>query len=485
MRRISRESYYSFLSTQWKKESKTLLIDENGSYSEKESFDILCGIINELHAFGVKRNHVVILSTSSRKETALIIQAIIAIGAVVFLKDPRIELEDFLNDLEVNIKYKTHLYFDDEKWVISKRKHLSLTPQAIQIKPHLKNRKDAPCIYLTTSGSSGKNKIVALSEYTFFNHVIRQHHAAGTTNGCGYLCLPLYHMFGLEMLTIYLTSGNAVYISKSRNPEYAIEIINKYHCTSIPNVPTFYFMLIDALKKNNDSVPSLKYGVIAGGSYSKEQFLEIENKLDMTLLSTYGLTEGCTTLTDTYGIKNATLRSSGVGKPFPGIDVVFKDNNNKINELTGEICFKGYNLMLGYLKENGLYLPIDEDGYFHTGDIGGVDSKGIYHIIGRKKDIIIRGGENLSPSLIEQKMMQLDEIKDVCVAGVKDQKYEEVVGAFIVLSEEISKEELAIKLKPLLSKSELPVRIIISKEIPTLNSGKHDKNKVRELLNEN
>ena len=484
MRRISRESYYSFLSTQWKKESKTLLIDENGSYSEKESFDILCGIINELHAFGIKRNHVVILSASSRKETALIIQAIIAIGAVVFLKDPRIELKDFLNDLEVNIKYKAHLYFDDEKWFVSKRKYLSLAPQAIQIKPHLKNRKDVPSIYLTTSGSSGKNKIVALSEYTFFNHVIRQHHAAGTTNGCGYLCLPLYHMFGLEMLNIYLTSGNAVYISKSRNPEYAISIINKYHCTSIPNVPTYYFMLIDALKKNNDSVPSLKYGVIAGGSYSKEQFLEIENKLDMTLLSTYGLTEGCTTLTDTYDIKNPILRSSGVGKPFPGIDVVFKDNNNKINKLTGEICFKGYNLMLGYLKENGLFLPVDEENYFHTGDIGEVDDKGIYHIIGRKKDIIIRGGENLSPALIEQKIMTLDEIKDVCVVGKKDRKYGEVVAALIVLNQKMDEATILEKLKGILNKSELPASIILANEVPTLDSGKHNKNKVKELFNE-
>ena len=484
MRRILRQSYFSFLSNFLTKDNKTLLIDENGSYSKKEAFDILCGIINELHAFGIKRNNVVILSAFPRKETALIIQAIIAIGAIVFLKNPQIGLNDFLNDLDVNPEYKAHIYFDNGKWALTKRKYLSLTRQVIRIKPHLKNRKDVASLYLTTSGSSGKNKIVALSEYTFFNHVMRQHHLAGPTNGCGYLCLPLYHIYGLEMLNIYLTSGNAVYISKSRNPEYAISIINKYRCTSIPNVPTFYFMLIDTLKKNNETIPSLKYGVIAGGSYSKEQFLEIENKLDLTLLSSYGLTEGCTTLTDTHRLKNQTLIASGVGKPFPGINVVLKDNDNKINDSIGEICFKGYNLMLGYLKENGLYLPVDEEGYFHTGDIGKIDEQGIFHIIGRKKDIIIRGGENLSPSLIEQKIMMLDEIKDICVSGVKDEKYGEVVGAVIVLAKEMSKEQLVAKLKPLLRKSELPVHIIISKEIPTLDCGKHNKNKVKELLNE-
>ena len=484
MRRISRQSYYSFFSTLLSKDNSLLLIDENGSYTKKESFEILCGIINELHSFGIKRNDVVILSALSRKETALIIQGIIAIGAIVFLKDPRLDIKDFLSDLDVNISYKAHVYFDDKKWVVYKNKYLSLSKQKILIKPHLKNRKDKPSIYLTTSGSSGKNKIVALSEYTFFNHVIRQHHAAGEKIGTGYLCLPLYHMFGLEMLNIYLTSGSATYISKSRNPEYAISIINKYHCTSIPNVPTYYFMLIDALKNNNNSVPSLKYGVIAGGSYSKEQFLEIENKLDMTLLSTYGLTEGCTTLTDTYGIKDPLLRSSGVGKPFPGIDVVFKDNDGHINQKSGEICFKGYNLMLGYLKENGLFLPVDEEGYFHTGDIGELDEKGIYHIIGRKKDIIIRGGENLSPTLIEQKIMTLDEIKDVCVVGKKDPKYGEVVAALIVLNQKMDEAAILEKLKGILNKSELPASIILANEVPTLDSGKHNKNKVKELFNE-
>ena len=482
MKRITRLSTYSLLKGLLIDEKKTLLIDKRGCYSQKESFDILNGIINELFSFGVRKKDVVILSAVSRKEVALLIMAIISLGAIVFLKDPNTSMEDFLSNLEIDIKYKAHILFIDGKWIVSNKKHsLSLSRQEINVKPRLKNRKDVPSVYLTTSGSTGKNKIVALSEYSFLNHVLRQDHAAGTNNGCGYLCLPLYHMFGLEMLTIYLTTG-ALYISDSRNPEIAIDIMNKYQCTSICNVPTFYFMLIDALRKKKVKMPSLKYGVIAGGAYSQEQFLNIEKELDVYLLSTYGMTEACTTITDTYGIKDPVLKSSGVGRPFPGINVVLKDENNHINKTNGEVCFNGYNLMLGYLKKDGLLLPLDEDGFFHTGDIASKDEKGIYHIIGRKKDIIIRGGENLSPALIEQKIMNLDEIKDACVVGVNDQKYGEVVGVYLVSDIDINEKDILLKMSKILSKSELPAHIIIAKNMPSLDSGKPDKKKVKELL---
>ena len=483
MKRITRQSYYALFKSTLTSEDKTALIDKYGSYTQKESFDILCGIMNELSSFGVKKNDVVILSSNSRKETVLIIAAIIGLGAVAFLKDPNALLNDFLDNLEVDIKYKAHIFFDNDKWtVLTKKKHfLTLSQQDINIKPHLKNRKDHAAVYLTTSGSSGKNKIVALSEYGFLNHVTRQDHAAGKKGGCGYLCLPLFHMFGLEMVFIYLVYG-AVYISESRNPELAVDIINQYRCTAISNVPTFYFMLIDASKKKKIKMPSLKHGVIAGGPYSKEQFMRIEKALKMRLLSTYGLTEGSTTLIDTYGIRNPVLRSSGVGRPFPGIDVVLKDEDDRINKMCGEVCFNGYNLMLGYLKADGLDLPLDKDGYFHTGDIAQVDDNVIYHIIGRKKDIIIRGGENLSPALIEQKIMTLDFIKDACVVGVKDDKYGEVVAAYVASHISISEKEIVHRLSSILTKSELPAYFLISKEVPMLGSGKHDKNKVKQLF---
>ena len=483
MKRITRKSYYALFRDIFTSDSKVALIDKYGYYTQKESFDILCGLMNELSHFGVKRNDVVVLSSASRKETALIIAAIIGLGAIAFLKDPNLPLNDFLSNLEIDIKYKAHVFFDGEKWAVltKKKRFLTLSRQDINVKPHLKNRKDRAAVYLPTSGSSGKNKIVALSEYGFLNHVTRQDHTAGKKGGCGYLCLPLFHMFGLEMVFVYLVNGS-VYVSDSRNPELAIDIINQYQCTAISNVPTFYFMLIDASKKKKTKVPSLKHGVIAGGPYSKEQFLFIEKKLKIRLISTYGLTEGSTTLIDTYGIRNPLLRSSGVGRPFSGVNVVLKDDKDCISKTSGEVCFNGYNLMLGYVKDGGLDLPLDKDGYFHTGDIASVDEEGIYHIIGRKKDIIIRGGENLSPALIEQKIMTLDFIKDACVVGVKDDKYGEVVAAYLASDSKFDKEEILDCLRNILNKSELPAHIIVSKDVPMLGSGKHDKNKVRQLF---
>ncbi len=484
MRRITRDSYFAYLSKNFINESKVSLIDKEGELNQVQAFKVYTGIINELASFGIKKNNVCLLSASSKKETVLLIAAIISLGAIVFLKDPKIEDKKFCEDLDVSVKTKASVFYDGGWVVKGKRKQtkLTLTEQDLKVKVHMRNRKDKASIYFPTSGSSGKNKIVCLSEYAFLNHVLRQHHCAGKMPAVGYLCLPLYHIFGLEMLSIYFTSQSAVYVSDSRNPELALDTIEKYHCTSIPNVPTFYFMLMDIQKKDPRNVSSLKYGVIAGGAYSAEQFRSIEKFFNMILVSTYGLSEGCTTLTDTISIKNSKLRSSGVGKPFPGINVIFKDNNNKKHDSSGEICFKGYNLMLGYLRKEGYYLPLDDEGYFHTGDIGQVDEYGIWHIIGRKKDIIIRGGENLSPSLISQKICTIDGVKDVVVIGLKDEKYGEIVAAYVASDSYSDQDLLKEKMKNVLTKHELPSKIIIEDSIPLNEAGKPDKKLIRSLL---
>ena len=138
--------------------------------------------------------------------------------------------------------------------------------------------------------------------------------------------------------------------------------------------------------------------------------------------------------------------------------------------------------MLGYVEKGKLVLPIDNEGYFHTGDIGMKDDKGVYHIVDRKKNIIIRGGENLSPYTIEKKIILIDGIKDVVVVGVPDEKYGEVVAAYIASDIYKNTEEVEELLKKALPKNEVPYILIIDDNIPLLSNGKHDRMRIRNIF---
>lgn len=484
MEEISNKSCFIRIKERLAQSSKLLLIDESGELNQKEAFDIYIGAMNELSSL-VKENDVCLFLPYLKKETVLILSALVSIGACIVVGDPKNPLDNQLPFIKEKTNIDATVFWQDGKWIIEKGSNsltLSLTPQKLKVKPREIASKEKPSFLVLTSGSSGINNVVALSEYSLVNHVVRQMNDIDFTNGCTYSCVPMNHVLGLAIYLHHLLLGKQIFISNSRNPLLALDTIEKYKCTSISNVPTFFYMLIEAQEKNPHDISSLKYGVIAGGGYTKEQFLNIEKKLGISLCSSYGMTEASTVITDSPASWPIEDRCIGVGKPFPDVDVVFKDDNNNIEPLKGEICFKGYNLMLGYLEKDGLHLPLDEDGYFHTGDIGMIDDHGIYHIVDRKKNIIIRGGENLSPIAIQNKIITIDGIKDACVVGIPNKKYGEVVGAYLVSDVYKTLEEVKPLLSKVLLKNENPTILIIDSKMPLLSNGKHDRMLIKSIL---
>ena len=463
---------------------KVLLIDKKGFYTQKTAFNIYCGLINELSRF-IKNGDAILIAPFVKKETILIVTAVISLGGAVIMGDPQIQKHDYVEMVKDKIDLKYYIGFEDDKWFIKKgdeKYDLSLKEDVIKVEPVMVASKDKPSFYIMTSGSTGTSNIVALSEFSFANHIVREIDDIGEGHTCSYACLPMNHIFGLGLYFQHLVLGKTIYISDSRNPDLALDIIEKYHCSAIGNVPTFFFMLIEAQHKKPRDISSLKYGVLAGGGYTKEQFLNIEKELGISLCSSYGMTEASTVITNSPTRWPIEERCIGVGKPFPGVDVVFKNDDGSINSKEGEICFKGYNLMLGYVEKEGLVLPVDNEGYFHTGDIGRVDENGVYHIVDRKKNIIIRGGENLSPTAIENKISSIEGIKDVVVVGIPNKKYGEVVAAYISSDIYKSKEDIEPLLEKVLLKKELPYLLIIGDSIPLLSNGKHDKMKIRSMF---
>jgi len=484
MEEISKKSCFLRLKEALINDEERFLIDKSGYYTQKESFDIYCGYLNQLSHF-IKDNGVCLLAPFIKKETPLIIAAIISLGGIVIIGDPKMTRKTFVEQISDAVSVDLLISYKNDTWCVKYKEQwfdILTKRDSLKASPLLEAKKDKPSFYFLTSGSTGDNKIVALSEYSFLNHLVRQKSDAGCIEGTSYFCLPLHHIFGCGVLLQNLITGHKIYISDTRNYSFALEAIEKYRCTSIANVPTFFYMLIEEYKKCPHDISSLKYGVMAGGAYSAEQFAYVENSLNITLCSSYGMTEASTVIANSPISEPFLERHEGVGKPFPGVDVIF-DDEGKVNMSRGEICFKGYNLMLGYVSKDGLYLPTDKNGYFHTGDIGEVDKRGVVHIVGRKKNIIIRGGENLSPSLIEQKIMSIPLVKDVCVTGLDDEIYGDIVAAYIVCDN--NQENISFikdSLKEILIKRELPSVLIFANQIPLLSSGKHDNQTIKKLL---
>lgn len=484
MEQISNKSCFLRMKEKLADNGKLLLIDKNGSYSRKEAYDIYSSLLNELSRF-INKGDVCLIAPFVKKETIIIVAAVVSLGGVVLVGNPQLSLEDYLNSIKDKTDVNLFIGFQDEKWVVTKDNKdylLSLTPQKLIKEPSLIAETDYPSFYILTSGSTGKSTLVALSEFSFINHIIREIDDIGQDHTCSYGCLPLNHIFGLALYLQHLIAGRVVYISDSRNPDLALDMIEKYRCSAIGNVPTFFHMLIEAQHKKQRDISSLKYGVLAGGGYTKEQFLNIEKELGISLCSSYGMTEASTVITNSPSAWPIEERCIGVGKPFPGVEVIFKDDDGNVVPDEGEICFKGYNLMLGYVEKGKLVLPIDNEGYFHTGDIGMKDNKGVYHIVDRKKNIIIRGGENLSPYTIEKKIILIDGIKDVVVVGVPNEKYGEVVAAYIASDVYKNTEEVEELLKKALPKNEVPYILIIDDNIPLLSNGKHDRMRIRNIF---
>ena len=484
MEELSNKSCYLRLKEVLVHDEELFLIDKSGCFTQKEALEIYYGYLNQLESF-IKDGSVCLIAPFARKETALIIAAVISLGGIVIMGDPKMTRHTFIDQINNVVSINTLISYKEESWRIKcndQWSNINTVREQLKVSPLLKARKDKPSFYFLTSGSTGDNKIVALSEYSFLNHLYRQKSDAGRPDGTSYFCLPLHHIFGCGVLLQALITAHKIFISDTRNYSFALEMIEKYRCTSIANVPTFFYMLIEENMKNPHDISSLQFGVMAGGAYSAEQFSSVENILGIALCSSYGMTEASTVITNSPTFKPFEERRVGVGKPFPDVNVIFKDNDGFINDKEGEICFKGYNLMLGYVTKEGLDLPVDEDGYFHTGDVGMIDEMGIIHIVGRKKNIIIRGGENLSPSLIEQKIMALPNIKDACVVGLPDEKYGEVVAAYIVRDGDISEEDIRNLLMSNLLKREMPEIILVDDSVPLLSSGKHDYQTVKKLL---
>jgi len=308
------------------------------------------------------------------------------------------------------------------------------------------------------------------------------------------LCLPvpLFHCFGIVLgVLAVLTHGGTLVMLEEFDPLRVLAAVQKEKCTALYGVPTMFIAELNHPMFDMFDLSSLRTGIMAGSPCPEDVMRRVINDMhcsEMTIA--YGLTEASPVFTQTSVDDTVERRVSTVGTKLPGIEVKIinpEDGSEVAAGEQGEICCRGYNVMKGYYKmPEATAKTIDGEGWLHTGDLATVDEYGYYKITGRIKDMIIRGGENIYPREIEEFIYTIPGVSDVQVVGVPDQRYGEVVGAFIIRTpdSDLSAADVRDYSLQKMARYKAPKHVFFVDAFPLTASGKIRKFKLREMAAE-
>lgn len=422
------------------------LFDEQVCYTSSQAFAAISSIAGNMSACGICAGVKVAVRAARTVKTILSFFALQFIGAVAVLFDPRedIPAADYVVE-------EDRLTFSG-KTVRMCGEDGSFTPLSDSA---------SPTIIIFTSGSTGQPKEVRLSQYNFINNSLDTAYIGGyAPDDINIDIVPIHHVFGLALIFTAVVLQHAVFVPASVQPDHIAGSIIKYGATRLNGVPSLYLSVAES--SSAVRIKSLRCGLIGGAPCSREQFLKIEERLGLTLIPVYGMSEcigiSCGSFKD--GVEN---RCSTVGKMY---------SMNKV-----QIADDGEILVQSPAMSRGAAQP---DGWLHTGDLGYIDGEGYLHVDGRKKDIIIRNGNNLSAVAIEQKILKVQGVNDVCVVGIADEKEGEVPAALIVAHGD--KSHIMDELNNVLVKIERPARILFAAAVPLTSSGKVEKVRVAHMF---
>ena len=340
-----------------------------------------------------------------------------------------------------------------------------------------------------TSGTTGFPKGVMLTHHNIVNNgYLTGVHMKFTPEDKCCICVPLFHCFGVVLATMCcLTHGSTQVMVERFDPLITLASIHKEHCTVLHGVPTMFIAELNHPMFSLFDMSSLRTGIMAGALCPIELMRQVNEKMFMDITSVYGMTETSPGMTQTRVDDTFEVRCSTVGREyeFTEVKVLNPENGEECPVgVQGEICCCGYNVMKGYYNNpEATAQVIDKNGFMHSGDLGIKDANGNYRITGRIKDMIIRGGENISPKEVEDYLYKIPEVKDVQVVAVTSPKYGEDVGAFIILKDdcELTPEDVRDFCKNHIARYKIPRYVFFIKQFPMTGSGKIQKFRLREM----
>lgn len=333
---------------------------------------------------------------------------------------------------------------------------------------------------LYTSGTTSAPKAVLSSHYSRVNSGIQQAHDLGAAEEDRFcVAMPIFHCFCLSVnVMAACAAGACLYLPESRRTTVLLEAISRGRCTVLSSVPTMYHAILCRPDFPNWDVSSLRTGFIGGSLYPRELFRQINDSFGFTLLSSLGQTEATAGLTTADLDDPLEVRASTVGHFMDHVEgkiVHIETGEEQPVGRPGEICVRGYLVMDGYYGQpEETAKAIDPDGWLHTGDMGYLDEAGNLHLTGRLKELIIRGGENISPAEVELAAGGSEEVQECKALGVPDRHYGEEVCLCVVLraGAQLDEAELRARLTRRLAAFKVPRYILFFDELPRTGTGK-------------
>ena len=350
---------------------------------------------------------------------------------------------------------------------------------------------DDPINIQFTSGTTGNPKGATLSHHNILNNGFFVGEAIRLREG-DRVCIPvpLYHCFGMVMGNLgCLTHGaTMVYPSEAFEPLATLQTVAEERCTASYGVPTMFIAQLDHPDFAGFDLASLRTGIMAGSPCPIEVMKRVIDKMNMGEVTiAYGMTETSPVSFQSGADDPIERRVSTVGRVQPHCEVKIVDSDGRIvpRGTPGELCTRGYSVMLGYWGDEAKTAEaIDRAGWMHTGDIATLDDAGFCNIVGRIKDMVIRGGENIYPREIEEFLYRHPKVLDVQVVGVPDPKYGEELCAWIIVREglRLTEDEVRAFCQGQIAHYKIPRYISFVESFPMTVTGKIQKFQIREKM---
>lgn len=476
--------------------NRVALIGENRSLSYKEMADELDLVANLLiKKYGIKKGDRIAILAGNRIEYLLLLFSIAKIGSIAVPLNIRLTLKEL--EYQVKDSQTKTLIVSDEFYesgnILSQAtniQHLISLEDIFKKINHednlnsITNIKDSvdgstPFLIIYTSGTTGKPKGAVLTQENMYWNSVNNTLALDLNSDDRVLTiLPLFHIGGIGLFALpALFVGGTVIIPNRFDPDQSLELIEKEQVTIFMGVPTIF----DALRKS-ERFPKTDFRTIkwfySGGAPCPHEIINFYIERGIRFGQGFGMTETSPTVfmidKDDYYKKIGSI-----GKPvmFVDIRIVDEDGNDLQANEVGELIFKGPNILKEYWNLPNETAKSFKDGWFYSGDLAKRDEDGFIYIAGRKKDMIISGGENIYPLEVEQVIMEIEEISEVAVIGVNDNKWGEVPLAVVAVKKgrELEKNQILAHCLERLAKYKCPKHIEYVEELPKNATGKIDK----------
>jgi fatty-acyl-CoA synthase len=342
-----------------------------------------------------------------------------------------------------------------------------------------------------TSGTTGRPKGATLSHRNILNNGYFTTELINFTHE-DRLCIPVpfYHCFGMVMGNLGCTSHGATMVipAPGFDPEVTLRAIAEERCTGVYGVPTMFIAMQNHPTFPDHDLSSLRTGIMAGSICPVEVMRHSIDDMGMTEVAiAYGMTETSPVSCQTRADDDLDRRTATIGRVHPHVEIKVVDpvtGETVPRGEPGEFCTRGYSVMLGYWEDDEKTAEaIDADGWMHTGDLAEMREDGYCNIVGRIKDMVIRGGENIYPREIEEFLYQHPDIEDVQVIGVPDQKYGEELAAWVKMragAEPLDADAVRAFATGKLAHYKIPRYVLVVDEFPMTVTGKIRKVQMRE-----